>query len=176
MIDHKMGVQLRKLGKQDIEPTFRWRNTPDIYKWCRQYEPLSDIKHTQWFEHQALDPSIEMYAITKPSKPLIGVCGLTSIDTINRHAEFSLYIGPEHAGEGAGEAALRTLVAHGFHGLNLNMIWGEVFDDNPALHMFERVGFQRDGFRRDMFYRGGKYIGTHMISLVRGEWIHSRFS
>lgn len=102
---------------------------------------------------------------------LVGVCGLTSIDWINRRAEFSLYLGPEHQGQGLGEAALRALCAHGFNVLNLNCIWGEAFDGNPAIKMFERVGFKEEGRRRQFYYREGKYIDAVLFSLLRSEYV-----
>jgi RimJ/RimL family protein N-acetyltransferase len=100
----------------------------------------------------------------------VGICGLTSIDWINRRAEFSLYIGPEYQGSGFGEHALRLLCRHGFQTLNLNCIWGEVFESNPALAMFQRVGFKECGRRRQFYFRDGKYIDAILVDVMRNEW------
>lgn len=109
-----------------------------------------------------------MYAIDDIDHRLVGVCGLTSIDWINRRAEFSLYIGPEHHGCGLGEAALRALVRHGFERLNLHSIWGEAFDTNPAMKMFERVGFKHEGVRKHFYFRSGRYVDAHLFSILKG--------
>jgi RimJ/RimL family protein N-acetyltransferase len=114
-----------------------------------------------------------MYGVMRQGD-LVGVCGLTSIDLINQRAEFSLYIGPEYQGLGYGKAALLTLITHGFRVLNLNCIWGETFNKNPAAEMFEELGFKKEGTRRDFYFRDGRFINAHLYSLLRSEW-KSRF-
>lgn len=148
---------------------FNWRNDQRIYKWCRQFERLSWDSHEKWLEWQAKDPNTKMYGLWT-DHDLIGVCGLTSIDWINRRAEFSLYIGPEYQGKGYGSKALMTLCDHGFKILNLNCIWGEAFDGNPAIEMFLSVGFKEEGRRRQFYYREGKYIDAILFSLLRSEY------
>ena len=109
-----------------------------------------------------------MYAIHDTK--LIGVCGLTSIDWVNRRAEFSLYIGPEHGKKGYGESALRKLLRIGFDVLNLNCIWGESFHGNPAIEMFKRIGFKYEGDRREFYFRNGSYINASLWSLLKNDY------
>lgn len=116
-----------------------------------------------------------MYAIREiVSAEAVGICGLTSIDLVNRHAEFSLYIAPERQRLGYGAEALKTLCAHGFLGLGLKHIFGETFDQNPAAQMFESVGFVKEGTRRKFYYRQGQFIDAHLYSILdedfRGKW------
>lgn len=151
-------------------PTLReWRNTYSIFKWCRQFEPISEVAHKTWFNTLETDQTKKMYAVHNEAFELIGVCGLTSIDYINSRAEFSLYIGPEFQGKGYGEAALSELLALAFNVLNLNSVWGESFDENPAMEMFERVGFKKDGVRPQFYFREGKYVDAHLFSITRGD-------
>jgi ribosomal-protein-alanine N-acetyltransferase len=95
----------------------------------------------------------------------LGVCGLTSMDLINRRAEFSLYIGPEFQGQGFGKNALKTLLAHGFRNYGLNRIWGESFEGNPAIAMFESLGFEPEGIRKEFYFKGGKFIDAYLFSI-----------
>ena len=157
------------LGEGGLSKLFSWRNDPRIYKWCRQYEPISWHQHESYWEKVQKDPNIKMYGI-RDGNNLVGVCGLTSIDWVNRRAEFSLYIASEYQGNGYGEAALRLLVEHGFNVLNLNSIWGEAFDGNPAINMFKKVGFIEEGRRRQFYFREGKYIDAILFSLMRSEY------
>jgi RimJ/RimL family protein N-acetyltransferase len=117
------------------------------------------------------DRTIRMFTVVGGVKHEdVGVCGLTSIDHVNQSAEFSLYIGWEYQREGYGLDALETLVRHGFTALNLNRIWGEVFDENPAMEMFKQVGFKLEGKLRESYFRDGRFIHSHMISLLRNDW------
>jgi RimJ/RimL family protein N-acetyltransferase len=184
-------VHLRRLTGDDVDKTFAWRNDPSIYKWCRQNDVLHYNNHANWFNSLGKDPSISMYAIEANDMEnetpvgnvlglshdtlMVGVCGLTSIDLINRRAEFSMYIGPEYQGKGYGEAALRQLIRKGFHTYGLNCIWGETFDGNPALNLFKKVGFSHDGTHRQTYFRDGKFIDSHIVSILRSEYDSSNF-
>lgn len=154
-----------------------WRNDYAIWQWCRQNDLISDVDQNRWFERQSTDPTIKMYKITvgfkkddKPHVVPVGVCGLTSIDYVNRRAEFSLYIAPQFQGNDFGDKALRCLLSHGFKNLGLHVIWGEVFAGNPALKLFENLGIKREGTRRDFYFRDGKFIDAHLISIKEDEW------
>lgn len=171
-------VELLRLGRlpDDCDRTYRWRNDRAIYQWCRQADVLHEHSHQRWFIDQSNNKSLSMYGIyvTSDDIPerlcLVGVCGLTSIDHLNRRAEFSLYIGPGFHHHGYGEAALRELIKKGFLNYGLNSIWGETFEGNPAMKMFERVGFKKEGTRREFYMREGKFIDCHLVSILRSEY------
>jgi len=100
----------------------------------------------------------------------VGVCGLTSIDKHNQSAEFSLYIRPDRHRMGYGADALRLLLRHAFFDLNLNRIWGETYEGNPALAMFEKVGMKQEGRLRQTYFREGRFIDSIIVSMLRTEW------
>lgn len=164
---------LAPLDSTDMPIVRAWRNDYQIWQWCRQNDLISDVDQTRWFEAQAKDPSIKMYkAVLSNGEKIatIGVCGFTSIDFINRRAEFSLYIAPAYQGQHFGSKILNLLISHGFQNLGLHLIWGEVFSGNPALSIFKELGFQEDGIRRDFYFRNGKFINAHIISIKESEW------
>ncbi|HYE72796.1 MAG TPA: GNAT family protein [Blastocatellia bacterium] len=165
-------IRLAPIEEGYLAKMRRWRNDPRVYRWCRQFEPITDAHHKAWFDGLNDDTSTKMYAVMKSGTHniFLGVCGLTSIDWVNRRAEFSLYIDPGAQGKGYGEAALRRLLKVGFEVLNLNCIWGEAFEGNPAVRMFERVGFKSEGERREFYYRDGKYINAKLFSILRSEY------
>jgi len=171
MIDHGFGVKLIKLDhKKHFHKTLEWRNKYKIWKWCRQNDLLTEIDHASWFERLDHDKSIKMYGIINGHDVLVGVCGLTDIDRINQRAEFSLYIGPEHQKKGFGKAALKTLLCHGFLAQNMNLIWGETFDKNPALEMFFEIGMLLDGVRREFYFNDGCFIDANLVSITKEEF------
>jgi RimJ/RimL family protein N-acetyltransferase len=173
MIDYGYGVFFKKLGRSSwtLGRTFEWRNSPYIYKWTRQFEPLDWPSHEAWINSLPSRKDVSMYEIYSVNDELIGVCGFTSIDLINRRAEFSLYIGPEYQGDKFGEKALKTLVKHGFNAYGFQVIWGETFDGNPAQKTFQKVGFIREGTRRNFYFRDGKFIDAHLYSIMPGELV-----
>lgn len=175
MIDYGHGVKLGPLDACDLESIRKWRNDPKIMKWCRQSTVISSQEQADWYAKQKSDPSIQMFAIydTDASEHYagcVGVAGLTSIDRLNSRAEFSLYVAPMQQGCGRGRRALKTLLDHAFKDLNLNQVWGESFEGNPAIKMFSSLGFQTDGVRRYFYFKGGKYVNAHLVSILKGEW------
>lgn len=163
-------MMLEALNQRSWDVIWKWRNDRRIWAWCRQNTLISDMQQQRWIEAQDLDPTIKMFAIRPGGGGLVGVCGLTDIDHINQRAEFSLYIGPEYQRKGYAKRALSELLSHGFFDLNLNVIWGETFDQNPAIRLFESLGMVKDGTRRDHYFKGGKFIDCHLYSLRRSEW------
>lgn len=147
-----------------------WRNDPLVYRWCRQYTLISPTAHYEWLKKIEVDPTIKMFGIKTGMGQEVGVCGLTSINYINRSAEFSLYIAPEHHRKGFGKQALELLLAHGFWAFNLHKIWGETFDDNPAGEMFINMGMTVEGVLRDSYFRDGGYINSTLFSMLDSEF------
>jgi len=156
----------------DIDPfkAREVRNSPLIWKWCRQYTLISEKEQDDWIERQHSDPTIKMYSIQAGGfEGQVGVCGFTSIDRQNRNAEFSLYIAPEHQRFGYGKRALATLCRHGFEDWGFNRIWGETIERNPARDMFDKLGFKTEGRLRQSYWRKGKFIDSEIISLLFEE-------
>lgn len=175
MIDFNHGIQLKDLDWCcTADKAFAWRNDFAIWRWCRQNDLITEKKHKEWFDRISVDSSIKMYAIVDGPK-MCGVCGLTDIDRVNQRAEFSLYIGPEYQGNGFGEAALKTLLSHGFLNQNLNVIWGETFEGNPAYNMFTRIGLRDEGKRRQFYFRHGSFIDAYLVSMTRAEFMEAKW-
>jgi len=172
MIDHGYGVTLDVIP-DDIEvlkKLINWRNDPNIWKYCRQADLITWQHHMNWYDNHSFNNSNHMYLIKSDREP-VGVCGLTSIDLINRRAEFSCYVGCEHQRSGYAKRALKTLFRHGFEALNLHLIYGETFLGNPALAFFKSLGMVEEGVRRDFYYKSGRYIDAAIISLKRDEFV-----
>ena len=164
-------TSLISIDRSDLKKLREWRNCYSIWKWCRQFDVISELDQERWFEKINKSPDIRMYVITDKEKKLrVGVCGLTDIDHVNRRAEFSLYIAPEYQRNGYAKDALKTLFCHGFDNLNLHIIWGETMEGNKALGLFKKLGMKEEGFRRDFYFKDGNYIGATLVSIKNDEF------
>lgn len=159
-------------GSIPVDKAYVWRNDPNIYKYCRQHTLLSLDEHLKYIKNINLASSrIKLFGIKSEDKKDIGVCALTSVNYINRNAEFSLYIATPFQGKGYAKNALISLLNLGFNDLNLHRIWGEVFEyNNKALNMFYALGFIREGELRDTYYKNGTFINSYIISILKEEF------
>lgn len=167
-------VELCPLSQSHLAEMFIWRNDELVRMWCRQHDLIDENHHISWFQKQSSDQSIKMYAIHLNQElggTFIGVCGFTSIDLINQRAEFSLYIDPKQQSRGYGENALKLLCWHGFNSYPFNIIWGESFDLNPAIKVFEKTGFKKEGTRRAFYFRNGSFVDAHLFSIKSDELV-----
>jgi RimJ/RimL family protein N-acetyltransferase len=157
-----------------------WRNSYEVRQWCRQHTLIDIYAQHEWVVNQSDDPKTKMFGIAcfegkgknPSSTPFfeVGVCGLTSIDFINRNAEFSLYIAPQHQRRGYGKKALELLIKHGFEDWNLERIWGETFDKNPARKTFEALGMKKEGTLERSYFREGTYINSHIYAILKDDY------
>lgn len=172
MIDYGFGIKLETMAEsEDFEALFHMRNKPEIWKWCRQVGPIHFDHHMDYWtkvcENDGKDT--RMYLARNGTK-IAGCAGFTSIDHINSRAEFSCYVDTDMRGIGIGAAVLKTLFSFGFKMLNFNSIWGESFDGNPAMKIFDKIGMTREGVRRQFYFRDGAFIDAHLFGILRSEW------
>src|SRR5262249_23759045 len=72
---------------------------------------------------------------------------------------------------GYGTEALRLLLRHGFHTLNLNRVALRVYGNNArAIHAYEKAGFAHEGQLRQAIYKEGAYRDVLLMSVLREEW------
>jgi len=169
------GINLDYLYKYSVEYLNSRRNDHRIRDWCRQVGLIDEYQQDKWYQKISEDPKIRMYLIRHKDKDnglvCVGVCGFTDIDHLNQRAEFSCYIFTNEQGNGYATKALQTLFKHGFDDLNLNMIWGETFDGNPAVDLFtKKLGMLLEGTRRNFYYKKGKFLDAHLLSISREEF------
>jgi len=178
MISYHSGIYLSTdLPYQQMR---KWRNDYHIYKWCRQVSILSEEDQYRWQDTIRDNPTIKMYCIQVLDLGLshleeeclvpVGVCGLTSINLIARHAEFSIYIGKEYQKKGYGQKALYTLIRHGFEEFNLNKIWGDVFVGNPGKKMLRNLHFKFAPGHEEHYFKNGQYINTELAYLFKRDF------
>jgi RimJ/RimL family protein N-acetyltransferase len=158
-----------KLGADIPDEARMWRNLYAVRKWCRQHTLIDEYNHEMWLASQAESSRIKMFGIWNHHE-CVGVCGFTSIDMLNRNAEFSLYINPKKQRKGYGKLALQTLLRHGFEDFGFERIWGETFDGNPAMNIFIDVGMEIEGTFRNAYFREGQFINSFIVSVLKDEF------
>jgi RimJ/RimL family protein N-acetyltransferase len=163
MIDFGHGVQLDTIDKA-VKARI-WRNDERYNQFFRQVGLITEIDQEDWLLKVQTNPTIKMYAVMESIFSCIGVCGLTSIDWINRKAELSCYT--EGWKEKNEIAAINTIVDHGFRDLGLHRIWTETFETHGLhLKILPEIGFQREGTLRQVYFKQGKWLDSIIHALI----------
>ncbi|MBN2737839.1 MAG: GNAT family N-acetyltransferase [Spirochaetales bacterium] len=161
---------LSPIDTNDYQKYTEWLNDLSVL----EYLTLANINMTEDSEKKALEnlSKEHNYAIIDIEKnELIGNCGLTHVDDINRTAEIGIFIGNKNYwGKGFGTEAVTLLSDFSFHYLNLNNILLRVFDYNErAIKSYLKAGFKIIGKRRNAIERKQKKYDVIYMDLIPDE-------
>jgi len=170
-------IRLRAIERDDIPRFVDWLNDPEVIAGLLINLPMSNWDETRWFEKLAERPAEERPLALDARLPdaswkHIGNVGLHQIEWVNRSAEFGILIGEKSFWDhGYGTEATLLTLKHGFETINLNRIYLHVFETNlRAVHVYTKIGFVPEGRLRQTLFRNGRYIDTHVMSVLRSEW------
>jgi UDP-4-amino-4,6-dideoxy-N-acetyl-beta-L-altrosamine N-acetyltransferase len=166
-------IKLRAIEEEDIPKMVEWRNSPDVYEFFYEYEPLSKIKQKMWLEKHFADPTEKLFIISTLDGEAIGTVGFVHIDHRNRKAEWGRFlIGEEKYSKGGYGAEVEFLILeYAFEHLNLNKLYCEVLTNNPTvISLHKKFGFKEEGVFRQHIYKGSEYVDAVVMSLLREEY------
>jgi len=163
-------ITLGEVDPENIEQLRMWRNDPSMRKFFREWKDISKDKQQQWYEERGnnTNPS-HIYFQIKSKNKLIGCCGLHYIDWRIRSVEFSIFLGVDR-GQGKGKEALVLMCDYAFKEVGVHKVWCEVYDNNPSVNLYKKVGFVEEGVLRDNYYHEGKYGNSIIMSVLENEW------
>lgn len=171
-------LSLRSIEEKDLSQLKTWRNKEHFRKYFREYKELNQHHQTEWFiKYVTKDFNTIMFGIEEnDTTALIGVCGLCYINWIHRNADLSIYIGKDDIyidtkKGGLAWETLDLLFKYAFCQINLHKVWTEIYAFDKDKHqLFEKYGFSKDAILRDNYFYDGKYMDSHIYSILNSEW------
>ena len=114
---------------------------------------------------------VNLVIADREKKRYLGQCALSFIDQTARHAELSLVVAPDSAGQGYGSEAIGLLLDFAFRQLNLNRVYLRVCAANErAIRCYEKCGFRLEGRLREHAFRDGHYEDVLEMGILRSEY------
>ena len=170
-------LRLRGITRADLPLFVTWFSDPEVRENLSIHPFMTLEMEEKWFEG-VLSSSVE-------SQPLmielleeglwhpIGNIGLGNIDWRKRQAELGIVIGEKpYWGKGYGGRAIKLMIDHAFHTLNLNRVYLQVFETNlRGIKAYDKVGFVKEGVLRQAHFAQGKYLDVWIMSILRSEWM-----
>ena len=153
-------ITLRAIECGDLKMLQRWRNSPHVMPYCRQYRPLSMRDMEKWYEklHEDKDYNLtnDLFIIEADGNS-IGVGGFVRLDWRNRKAELSFYVGEiAKATKDIIVKSILALMGYGFKTLGLHKIYFPVYATNPYLSIYKEV-LKEEYRAKEEYYWDGKF-------------------
>jgi [ribosomal protein S5]-alanine N-acetyltransferase len=167
---------LRPPTREDVLGNWpHWFSDPEVTRhMLRGVFPQSVEAQLAFYEHVSAEQANDLVLaiVARDTDEHVGTTGLHRIDWVNRSAEFGIVIGERaYWRQGIGSEATKLIVGHGFDRLNLNRIWLGVFADHePAVRLYERVGFQVEGRLRGAILREGRQHDQLIMGILAEEF------
>jgi RimJ/RimL family protein N-acetyltransferase len=168
-------VRLTAVNPNDMSAIARWWADTDFLRFydTPPATPRNEDQLSRRFDLSQTSSELFLFAI----RLLIddGIIGLLEFDGINwwnRTTFVSIGIGEaEQRGRGYGLDAMSAGLRFAFHELNLHRVCLTVFSYNePAIALYERLGFTREGVYREHLERDGRRYDMILYGLLRREW------
>jgi RimJ/RimL family protein N-acetyltransferase len=168
-------VRLTALRSDDAPTMARWYEDGEF---ARLFDasvayPKTESAMMKWMDATERDQNAYALAIRfLYNDEIIGYVELDGIQWSHRVGWLAIGIGSQaHRSKGYGTEAMRLLMHFAFQELNLHRLQLTVFAYNePAMHMYERLGFQREGAFREYLLRDGKRYDMLLYGLLASEW------
>ena len=91
-------------------------------------------------------------------------CGMATLyiqpyEKLRHQCLFSIIVDKEHRGMGVGRILLQHLMKMGKEKFHLEILHLEVYEGNPAVKLYRRMGFKPFGRQKHFIKNNGKYAG-----------------
>lgn len=168
-------VRLTAVANTDLPVISRWWADPDFLRLYNTAPatPRNEDQLSRRFDLSQTSSDVFLFAIRLlDDDRLIGLLEFDGVDWSNRTTFVSIGIGEvadRHLGYG--QDAMTAALRFAFHELNLYRVCLTVFSYNePAMALYERLGFVREGMYREHLERDGRRYDMVLYGLLRPEW------
>lgn len=164
-------VSLRTVEPEDTEFLRRCRNDPTIRRWLPRTRPQNGPQTSASIaDADTHDTGGVSLLVCRDEEPL-GLVSLFAVSADSGRAELSIWLSPDHHGEGYGAAAVESIVGYAFDERRLHRVVAGALADNEASRAtLESVGFSEEGRQRDHYYVDGAYRDRIVYGLLETEW------
>jgi len=148
------------------------RNKPELMKYFRQNDYISYNDQMNWFSSLNKKNVRLFIVILEGTGVWLGYVGFNPIDWRHKHAEFGIFIVPEHQGKGYAVLALKELLRIGFEDLNLEKIYSDVlnYPEETRFSFYQKLGFKKEGVLRRHYFKNERWIDAIQFSMLKEEW------
>ncbi|MEM7306740.1 MAG: GNAT family N-acetyltransferase [Planctomycetota bacterium] len=167
------GVEIRALAEGDIDDVIDLFHQPGCVRGTLQspYRSPLDIRE-QMLKVDAQRHTLVAVVRDQGRDRVVGMIGLHRHPRPRRShsASLGMQVHDDFQGRGIGTRLMEAALDLAVNWLHIERIELGVFVDNePAIRLYEKLGFQREGVYRKYAWRDGEYVDTIAMAWLRDD-------
>lgn len=151
------GVQIRYGTEEDGKYWAEWLKDPVVQGY---FPMLGEEENAQSVQRMQLHTRYRSVLVAEVDGEVAGVAyiNLSPFRKLAHQGLFTLIVSQKHRGKGVGTKLMEQLHKLAKEGFGLEMLHLEVYEGNPAIRLYRRLGYRECGFQ------------SHWIKLPSGEY------
>lgn len=163
MVKEKDPISIRFAEEDDERLLVDWLMQPGVLEWF----PLNDLREVQdaariWLSYRRLNAVLTALWNGVP-------CGNATLyiqpyRKLKHQCLFAIIVDEKYRGKGVGKRLIEELILLAKTQFNLELLHLEVYEGNPAIRLYERLGFTRYGLHpRFVKESNGRYLNKVLM-------------
>ena len=150
-------IVIRQTKLEDTPFLTQWLSDPKILRWF----PMFDAREIEdavkiWISYSRIESGLTAEYNGEP-------CGMANLyiqpyKKLVHTCLFSILVKEEMRGKGVGRILIEKLMELAKEKFKIEVLHLEVYEGNPAIHLYERSGFKQFGCQTRFIKEDGKYI------------------
>lgn len=165
--------KVRSYTHSDISSLVKYANNYNISRWLKDSFPFpyTEEEAVVWLATCSSQQPETCFAIAD-SNELIGGIGFHIREDVFRfNAEIGYWLGEPFWGKNIVSRAVKEMTHFIFTNFNINRIYANVFDGNPAsAKVLTKCGYRREAVLIKSVFKENKFIDQHIYALLREEF------
>lgn len=160
-----MNVEVRLATLEDSPHLTQWLSDPEILRWF----PMADSREVEdsvriWMSYTKMEGGLMALADGEPA----GLANLyiQPYEKFKHQCLFSIIVSPKFRGKGLGTALLTALKKHAKEKFHIEILHLEVYDGNPAISLYRRMGFVEYGRHPRFIKMGTEYVDKILMQQI----------
>lgn len=155
-------IAIRPAEEGDQKYLIEWLLQPGVLQWF----PLSDVREVEdaariWMSYSKQGAVLTALWDNVP-------CGIANLylqpyRKLAHQCLFAIIVDERYRGKGVGTRLLQELMALGKERFHLELIHLEVYEGNPAIRLYEKLGFTQYGAQRHFIKDGERYLSKILM-------------